>query len=132
MVVLVHCVLACSVTCLCLILGNPMYKSARLCPEDLLFVKNTELVAMPTSRGFSTQDKMLISCVLYTTVILMACHQEVFLKLCSILYCEYTIIQHLKLTSSATITSLRYIYMFLFLPVCFCIDLLKVECRLHR
>ena len=77
---------------------------------------------MPTSRGSSPpRDTMLISCVSCTAggFFMAEPPGKCFLKLCSILYCEYTIIQHLKLTSSAMITSLAHIYVFIFASVFF-------------
>ena len=101
----------------------------RICLSRIL-----EWAAMLSSRGSSPpRDPTLISCVSCTAggFFMAEPPGKPFLKLCSIPYCEYTIIQHLKLTSSTTIYVL-HIYMFLFLPVCFLDRSLKVECRLRR
>lgn len=88
---------------------------------------------LPSRGSSSPRDPTLISCVSCPAggFFMAEPPQKPFLKFSSIPYCEYTIIQDLKLTSSTTMYVL-HIYMFLFLPVCFLDRSLKVECRLHR
>ena len=102
---------------MCPVLYNPMYHGQpvssvqRICLSRIL-----ERVAMPSSRGSSPpRDPTLISCVSCPAggFFMAEPPQKPFLKFSSIPYCEYTIIQDLKLTSSTTMYVL-HIYMFLF------------------